>query len=178
MSTFRLQRKPHTRSRVLSWDSIIDPLMTNAMRAFSSNHHTQFIDSICQPIPWCMLRIPSKGVFQISTLNALRASKMTPIWHQQKHAHVSKRTWLGSDLHSQVEAPLDALRIQGPCDQWESWTLDRRQIPQRRPEREMLSKELLGDLGVGGVDGENKYAPFYVLKNILDLWIWRDWPHL
>lgn len=44
-----------------------------------------------------------------------------------------------------------------------------RVVPQRRPEREVWSKEPLGDLGVGGLDAENKHAPFYVLKNIPDL---------
>lgn len=51
------------------------------------------------------------------------------------------------------------------------WAVDRRQrmVPLRRPDRGMLSKEPLGDLGAGCMGGKNKHAPFYVLKNILDL---------
>lgn len=44
-----------------------------------------------------------------------------------------------------------------------------RMIPSRRPARAMPFKEHLEDLRLRGVDGENKYVPFYVLKNnILD----------
>lgn len=181
-SVLSQQRKPHTRSEFSAeaQSLIFDDECHLRLYLVTTTPSSQTPAArMGQPIPWRMLRILSKGVFPLSTLKQVKSKqKETAMAPQQKHAHFFEWTWLWSEHHSQAWGAIWCSQNTGPMWSMSSWTLDRRQslVPQRRPEREILSKEPPGDLEVEEVVEENKHAPFYILKNILDLWIWRDWP--
>ena len=181
----RPQRKPAPGHSTFNWDSIIGPWITNATHALSSHPgSTQDATTPSSQALVTLLPNPLAAGSEFFSRECSRqplsmqqrlASKMKPICHCNRSTlNFSERTWLGSETLSGWDTTVCSQKM-GPSrlmrKMSEQWTEG------GGAEREKLSREPLGYLKVGVRMGRTcMLHSFYVLKNILDIWIWRDRP--